>query len=82
MAAPMHVHDVQEKARGCEVVTFASPSALKVWTSRLGSDYKVACIGETTATAAREAGWSRIFYPSNPGLDGWSDSVWEAVQEK
>jgi uroporphyrinogen-III synthase len=64
------------------VVTFASPSALKVWTSRLGKDYKVACIGETTATAAREAGWERIYYPTDkPGLDGWAASVLEALAE-
>lgn len=61
-------------------MTFASPSALKVWTSRLGSHYKVACIGETTATAAKELGWDKIFYPSNPGLDGWCNSVWEALE--
>ena len=65
-------------AQGCSVVTFASPSALKVWTSRLGTGFKVACIGETTATAARENGWpeAQIYYPKEaPGIDGWADSV-------
>lgn len=54
----------------------------QVWTSRLGKGYKVACIGETTATAAREQGWSEgsIFYPKeNPGIDGWAAAVAEAL---
>jgi hypothetical protein len=44
----------------------------------------VACIGETTATAAREQGWEeeRIFYPKeNPGIDGWAAAVVDALGE-
>ena len=54
-----------------------------MWTSRLGKGYKVACIGETTATAAREQGWEEasIYYPKeNPGIDGWADAVAEALK--
>lgn len=54
----------------------------QVWTARLGRGYKVACIGETTATAAREQGWEagRIYYPQeNPGIDGWAAAVVEAL---
>ncbi len=69
------------QAQACQVVTFASPSALKVWVARLGTGYKVACIGETTATAAREQQWpeDQIYYPANPGIDGWAASVLEAL---
>ena len=69
-------------AKACRVVTFASPSALKVWVSRVGMGFNVACIGETTATAARQAGWEegRIFYPREaPGIDGWAAAVGEAL---
>lgn len=54
----------------------------QVWTARLGKQFKVACIGETTATAARELGWeeARIFYPKeNPGIDGWAAAVQAAL---
>lgn len=54
----------------------------QVWTARLGKQFKVACIGETTATAAREQGWeeARIFYPKeNPGIDGWAAAVQAAL---
>ena len=70
-------------AKACRVVTFASPSALKVWASRVGMEFNVACIGETTATAARQAGWKeeRIFYPREaPGIEGWAAAVGEALR--
>lgn len=62
-------------------MTFASPSALKVWISRLGMNYKVACIGETTAEAAKQAGWQpeQVYWPEAPGLDGWMESVMKAL---
>jgi len=73
----------ESRAKACRVVTFASPSALKVWASRVGMEFNVACIGETTATAARQAGWKeeRIFYPREaPGIEGWAAAVEEALQ--
>jgi len=51
-----------ELARGVDVVTFASPSAVGAFVAGagegggLGPGVVVACIGPTTATAAREAG--------------------------
>jgi len=72
-------------AQSCAVVTFASPSALKVWAARLGMDFNMACIGETTATAAIALGWdeSRIFYPKDaPGIDGWASAVMDALEAK
>jgi len=70
-------------AKNCKVVAFASPSALKVWVSRVGMGFNVACIGETTATAARQVGWEeeRIFYPQEaPGIEGWAAAVGEALK--
>jgi uroporphyrinogen-III synthase len=32
----------------------------------------VACIGETTASAAKEFGLKSIYYPTTPGLDGYA----------
>lgn len=59
-----------------------SSNGFQVWTSRLGTGYKAACIGETTATAAREQGWAEgsIYYPKeNPGIEGWAAAVVEAL---
>ena len=33
-------------------------------------DKSVACIGETTALAAKRFGLNNVFYPSSPGLEG------------
>ena len=43
----------------------------------------MACIGETTATVARQAGWEeeRSFYPREaPGIEGWAVAVGEALK--
>ena len=42
-----------------------------------------ACIGETSAQACREFGWeeNHIFYPDKPGVNGWAESVVEAVEQ-
>ncbi len=39
----------------------------------------VACIGSTSAKAARQLGLSEIYSPGKPGLDGFVDSVVEAL---
>lgn len=31
----------------------------------------VACIGETTASAAKRLGLTNVYYPTCPGLDGY-----------
>ncbi len=67
------------RARQADAVTFASPSAVRAWVRVVGGDLPAACIGETTARAARDAGFSRVFYPERPGLEGWVRSVLQAV---
>lgn len=70
-------------AAGVDVVTFAAPSAVKAWIANAGlrDGVRAACIGETSAAAARDAGFSpaAVFSPSSPGLDGWVTAVGEAL---
>lgn len=39
-----------------------------------------ACIGETSAKAAKEAGFSRVLFADSPGVDGWVLAVCEALR--
>ena len=41
-----------------------------------------ACIGSTTADAARKAGFERVFAPEEPGLAGFVEAVVEALEER
>jgi uroporphyrinogen-III synthase len=68
-----------EVGKNAAVVAFASPSATEIWTERMGTQHAAACIGETSADACKKAGFSQIFFPQSPGLDGWADSVEEAL---
>ena len=78
----------QEHAQQCQIVCFASPSAIKGWISNVEAigtspnGYVAACIGETSAAACRKLGWDdrRIFYPKEqPGMEGWVEAVMEAA---
>ena len=68
------------------IIAIGSPSALNVWTSRCDtsndsylSEYILACIGETSARAAAKAGYQYIYYPSSPGIVGWSEAIQIAI---
>ncbi|KAL3371982.1 hypothetical protein AABB24_008492, partial [Solanum stoloniferum] len=72
-----------ELALSAPVVAVASPSALRVWANLTAStqwDNAVACIGETTASAAKKLGFRNIYHPTSPGLEGWVSSVLEALE--
>ncbi|KAL3689686.1 hypothetical protein R1sor_015995 [Riccia sorocarpa] len=67
-------------AMACPVATFASPTAVRAWIELVGPwDGAAACIGTTSAKAAKSAGLSRVFCPESPGIDGWVESVVEAL---
>uniref|UniRef100_A0A7N0V2S4 Uroporphyrinogen-III synthase n=1 Tax=Kalanchoe fedtschenkoi TaxID=63787 RepID=A0A7N0V2S4_KALFE len=81
-----HVDEtVLEQALRSPVVAVASPSAIKAWINLLPDSrdwqYAVACIGETTASAAKRLGLRNVYYPSSPGIEGWVDSILEALRE-
>ncbi|GLJ12187.1 hypothetical protein SUGI_0186280 [Cryptomeria japonica] len=68
------------------VVAVASPSTVRAWAKIIsnikGWNGAVACIGETSASAARESGFQKIYYPENPGLEGWVESIMEALRSQ
>lgn len=74
----------------CDTPAAAAASVLYPASMRAGSGvadgltargYAViaACIGETSAKAARAAGFGRVMAAAEPGLDAWADVVEEAV---
>ncbi|KAL2520970.1 Uroporphyrinogen-III synthase [Forsythia ovata] len=75
---------VLEQALSAPVVSVASPSAVRAWVSLIPKSQQwsnsVACIGETTALAAKNMGLRNVYFPTNPGLEGWVNSILEALQ--
>ncbi|XP_052202078.1 uroporphyrinogen-III synthase, chloroplastic isoform X2 [Diospyros lotus] len=76
-------HLLLRLAVSAPVVAVASPSAVRAWVNLISESHvwsnSVACIGETTALAAKRLGLRNVYYPTNPGLEGWVDSILEAV---
>ncbi|KAL1344169.1 hypothetical protein HN51_018040 [Arachis hypogaea] len=73
---------VLKQALAAPVVTVASPSAIRAWKNLLSDsewNNSVACIGETTAAMARRLGFRNVYYPTQPGLEGWVESILEAL---
>ncbi|KAB2030145.1 hypothetical protein ERO13_D05G203500v2 [Gossypium hirsutum] len=77
-------HIVLEKAQSAPVVAVASPSAVRSWVNLISEpdswSNAVACIGETTASAAKRLGLRNVYFPMQPGLDGWVGSILEALR--
>jgi uroporphyrinogen-III synthase len=77
--------DLTEAGRLVQIACFASPSSVKGWLKNTGNNNQVlaACIGETSATACKELGWNenQIFSPEAPGLEGWVESIRQALEE-
>ncbi|XP_027353764.1 uroporphyrinogen-III synthase, chloroplastic [Abrus precatorius] len=75
-------HVVLKQALAAPVVTVASPSAIRAWKILLSDSEwsnSIACIGETTAAMARSLGFTNVYYPAQPGLEGWVESIIEAL---
>jgi len=66
----------EKLAASARIVTFGSPSAVRVWAKRAPVDTPIAvCIGGTSARACESAGFARIEFPSNPGVENWANEV-------
>ena len=84
--AVLEVSDAQRReALGCDVVSIASPSALKAWVQLVGLErvqqMYVACIGSTSGEAALKLGLDKdkVFWAESPGMEGFLASVMSAV---
>jgi uroporphyrinogen-III synthase len=77
--------EFKDAASQVQIACFASPSSVKGWLKNTENNNNVlaACIGETSATACKELGWeeSMVFFPENPGLEGWVESIRHAMEE-
>ena len=43
------------------------------------ADMAVACIGSTTAIAAEKQGFQRVFFPDQPGIEGFVSAITDAL---
>ncbi|KAL4581386.1 hypothetical protein LXL04_017600 [Taraxacum kok-saghyz] len=77
---------ILEQALSSSVVAVASPSAIRAWMNLVSESDRwhgsIACIGITTASAAKKMGLKNVYYLSSPGLQGWVDSIIDALQTK
>lgn len=68
-----------------DVVTFGSPSAVGAWkklvNGRVTDTLAVVCIGATSGKAAIASGLENVFYPDKPGMDGWVQSILNALKD-
>ncbi|CAN8067750.1 unnamed protein product [Agarophyton chilense] len=81
---PVEFHELyKEIGRGTHIITFASPSAVASWVENVGvqEGVTVACIGETSAKAAHDAGFTDVHFPESPGLEGWVGVVCDAMRK-
>mmetsp|Transcript_20133 Transcript_20133/g.43288 ORF Transcript_20133/g.43288 Transcript_20133/m.43288 type:complete len:219 (-) Transcript_20133:74-730(-) len=69
------VEDATAAARAASVVSFASPSAVRVWQERAGTSAVAVCIGETSAQEARRLGFAHVLFPESPGIEAWSETI-------
>eukprot|EP00166_Cyanidium_caldarium_P005874 ctg_748.g265 len=79
--APWSELEWQRARHEVDVVTFASPSAVQVWAARIGVQQAAACIGETSAQAASRGGFTRVYCPEAPGMDGWIGAIEQAMAQ-
>lgn len=68
-------------AKSIDIVTFASPSAIKIWTERCGN-HAIACvIGPTSLQAAKKLGYEKVFSPKeSKGIEAWSQVIKETIE--
>ena len=75
-----------ERALACDVVTVASPSALKAFVGLVGRDAvrgkSIACIGSTSGEAALKLGLDArdVFWDEQPGMEGFVRSALAALE--
>lgn len=71
--------DLLSLMAGTDIATFGSPSAVQAWELHSKKRPIAACIGESSRKAALMAGFSDIFSPSQPSVEGWAESTLAAI---
>jgi len=57
------------------VAALASPSAVRAWVGASRARPPVAAIGRVSARAALDAGFERVWFPEDPGIEGWAGVI-------
>lgn len=67
--------------RAVDVVTFASPSAVRNWAEHIGTSAVAVTIGPTSAEAAKTAGFEKVYSPKvgSKGINAWADLIREVA---
>jgi uroporphyrinogen-III synthase len=69
-------------AKSVDIVTFASPSAVKTWAERVGTNFIAVVIGPTSARAAEKLGFVKVLCPEgSKGVEAWADLIKTAAKE-
>ena len=70
-------------AKTMNVVTFASPSAVKNWAANVGTEAAAVTIGPTTAQAARSEGFKLVYSPpqGSKGVEIWAVLIREVARK-
>ena len=69
-----------EDAKDVEIVAFASPSAVKTWASRCGTNYVAVTIGPTSAKAA--SNFKEVISPKgSKGIEAFAELIIKTVDE-
>jgi uroporphyrinogen-III synthase len=68
--------DALEKAKMVDIVTFASPSTVRSWSEKVGTDFCAITIGPTSARAAEKANFTQVVSPNgSKGLEAWAKLI-------
>jgi len=63
-----------------KVAALASPSAVRAWAEATSARPPVAAIGRVSAQAALNAGFEQVWFPENPGIEGWAEVIADVYQ--
>ena len=65
-----------------DIVTFASPSAVRIWAEKVGTDFIAVVIGPSSAKAAISQNFKLILSPEgSKGIRAWAEKIIQTVLE-
>ena len=73
----------EELAKSVDIVTFGSPSAVKTWAEKVGTDFTAVVIGPTSFKSAEKLGYKQVIAPENgsKGIEAWAQAISKVADE-
>ena len=69
-------------AKSMDIVTFASPSAVKIWAEKVGTDFVAVVIGPSSAKAAISQNFKLTVSPEgSKGIGAWAEKIIQTAVE-